>query len=80
VPFANGDMINAANQNIGSAKIFSFALLLNLNQDETLRLFGEVYRNLSPSGNDHQNIRNFQKSGWGGIKFEQGIAIKENFQ
>lgn len=76
VPFQNGDIENPANKNTGSAKIFSFAFLYKLSQQATLELFGEVFRNLDPNGNDHGNIRNFIKYGWSGIQFPQGIAIK----
>jgi len=41
----------------------------------TLRLFGEIARDLSPNGSDHLNIRNFLKYGWAGVKFNSGLAI-----
>jgi len=46
----------------------------------TLRLFGEVYRNLDPNGSDHQNVRNFQKYGWAGVTFNTGLAIASKLQ
>lgn len=75
--FKNGETYNEANQNNGSCKIFAFAQMENLNQDETLSLFGDFYTKdvlENPEGNDHQNIRNFMKFGWEGIEFE-GIAL-----
>lgn len=75
--FKNGETYNEANQNNGSCKIFAFAQMENLNQDETLSLFGDFYTKDvlgNPEGNDHQNIRNFMKFGWEGIEFE-GIAL-----
>lgn len=42
--FTNGNTVNEANQNNGSCKIFSFAQLNDLSQQETLTLFGEFYR------------------------------------
>ena len=39
--FSNGKQRNAATENQGSAKIFSFAALNNLNQLDTLALFAE---------------------------------------
>ena len=36
--------------------------------------FEEVLGN--PEGSNHQNIRNFMKTGWNGIKFE-GEALSE---
>ena len=71
--FTNGNMVNEAGQNNGSCKIFSFAMLHNLTQDQTLALFGDYYRKDvlgNPEGTDHQNIRNFMQSGWDGVKFE----------
>jgi hypothetical protein len=80
VPFSNGDLVNEANVNTGSAKIFSFALMTQMDEKQTLNLFGEVYRNLSPDGTDHMNIRNFAKLGWGGIQFNTGLAIASKLQ
>jgi hypothetical protein len=77
--FTNGDTVNEAGQNNGSCKIFFFAKLHNLSQDQTLALFGDYYRKdviENPEGTDHQNIRNFMQSGWDGIKFE-GEALGE---
>ena len=70
--FKNGDLINAENQNNGSCKIFAFALLHNLSEQQTLHCFGDYYRIdvlKNPGNTDHQNIRNFIKSGWSGISF-----------
>ena len=78
-PFKNGNTINEANQNNGSCKVFSFAKLNNLSQEETLFLFGDFYRNdvlKNPDGSDHQNIRNFIAFGWDGISFE-GEALRK---
>jgi hypothetical protein len=71
--FKNGDTINEENQNNGSCKVFSFALLNKLSEEQTLHLFGDYYRKdvlENPNGTDHQNIRNFIKYGWEGISFE----------
>ena len=70
--FKNGDLINAENQNNGSCKIFAFGLLHNLSEQQTLHCFGDYYRVdvlKNPDNADHQNIRNFIKSGWSGISF-----------
>jgi len=75
--FRNGDMENAAGQNPGSCKLFSFAKLHKLSPEQTLYCFGDYYRIdvlQHPEGNDHQNIRNFIRYGWDGIKFE-GTAL-----
>jgi len=73
-------LTNEANVNTGSAKIFSFALMTRMDEKQTLRLFGEIARDLKPSGSDHMNIRNFMKSGWSGIKFNTGLAIVSKLQ
>lgn len=75
--FTNGlgpeAVVNEAGKNEGSCKIFSFARLAGLTPDQTLALFGAFYRDDvlgHPDGSDHQNIRNFIKDGWDGIRFE----------
>lgn len=75
--FTNGKLVNKANQNNGSCKIFSFAKLNKLSKEETLALFGDYYRKdvlKNPDAEDHENIRNFMKYGWEGISFE-GAAL-----
>ena len=70
--FSNGNLINQAEQNQGSCKLFSFAKLHNLDQQQTLACFGVYYRQdvlENPDADNHQNIRNFLKYGWDGIKF-----------
>ncbi len=71
--FRNGETQNAADQNNGSCKVFAFAQLNNLTEEQTLQCFGDYYRKdvlQNPQGNDHQNIRNFIRTGWAGIAFE----------
>ena len=78
--FRNGEMQNEAGQNNGSCKIFSFAKLHQLTPQQTLHCFGSYYRDdvlKHPQGSDHQNIRNFIRTGWDGIVFE-GNALKLN--
>lgn len=67
--FKNGDIVNKQGENEGSAKIFSYAALSELDKETTLKLFGEHYRSVkeNPDGTDHQNIRNFMKYGWEGM-------------
>jgi len=76
--FTNGDVINAAGQNNGSCKIFAFARLNELTEQQTLQCFGDYYRvdvlgNLD--GDDHQNIRNFMVHGWPGVRFEGDALV-----
>jgi hypothetical protein len=77
--FQNGNQHNAAGENSGSCKLFAFAKLQNLTPEETLACFGAYYFEdvlKNPEGNDHQNIRNFMKTGWNGIRFE-GEALEQ---
>lgn len=70
--FENGLLHNAAGENSGSCKIFAFAELQKLSQEVTLSCFGAYYREEvlgDAEGTNHQNIRNFMKTGWDGIAF-----------
>jgi hypothetical protein len=76
--FRNGDLLSEAGQNSGSCKIFSFALLNGLTQQQTLNCFGAYYREdvlKNPAGSDHQNIRNFMRTAWAGVAFD-GTALR----
>jgi hypothetical protein len=71
--FTNGEVHNQAGQNSGSCKLFAFARLSDLSEAQTLACFGDYYRVdvlNNPQGQDHQNIRNFMRFGWAGIRFE----------
>lgn len=70
--FKNGESHNEATQNQGSARIFAFAQLNDLSQEDTLYLFAEHYQAVlnTPDGTDHQNIRQFMIHGWPGVVFE----------
>ncbi|WP_435626279.1 HopJ type III effector protein [Candidatus Ferrigenium straubiae] len=75
--FRNGSQLNEAGKNNGSCKLFSFARLHGLTPLQALYCFGDYYRKDvlgNPDGTDHQNIRNFIKTGWDGISFE-GSAL-----
>ncbi len=77
--FRNGALTNEAGQNSGSCKIFAFGQLHNLPGAQTLACFGHYYRECvlqHPNGSDHQNIRNFIKTGWAGIEFS-GEALSQ---
>lgn len=76
--FTNGNTVNEANQNNGSCKLFAFAKLQNFTKEETLACFGQFYTKdvlENPAGDDHQNIRNFMISAWGGFQFS-GEALQ----
>jgi len=71
--FSNGDCSNEAGQNSGSCKLFSFAKLQNFDKETTLQCFGTYYQDVlnTPDGDDHQNIRNFMKTGWDSVSFDK---------
>lgn len=71
--FKNGNLVNEVDQNNGSCKLFAFAQIQKINEQQTLACFGQYYRDdvlKNPDAEDHQNIRNFMKTGWTGIKFD----------
>lgn len=77
--FTNGTVTNEANTNNGSCKVLAFAKMYQLEAKETLFLFGEHYQKVlaTPDEMDHQNIRNFIKSGWEAISFEgKALGLK----
>ncbi len=78
--FNNGELSNPAGKNLGSCKVFAFAKQHGLDEQQTLACFGSYYREdvlANPNGNDHQNIRNFMKTGWGGINFsDDALTLK----
>ena len=83
--FTNGQGDNKINNlsgcNEGSCKIFSFARLNGLTENETLACFGRYFREdvmKHPDGNDHANIRTFMRHGWSGIQFE-GTVLNQEF-
>ncbi|CED57436.1 putative uncharacterized protein [Aliivibrio wodanis] len=76
--FSNGKVVNQADQNNGSCKIFAFAELNKLSVEQTLACFGQYYREdvlQNPTNDDHQNIRNFMVTGWSGIQFSS-VALQ----
>ncbi len=78
--FRNGDLENAAGQNSGSCKLLTLAKLHELTVAQTLQCFGDYYRVdvlQHPDATDHQNIRNFIRYGWDGVKFEGSALIKK---
>jgi len=78
VPFSVGETISSPGQNMGSAKIFSLAKLLQLEATTTLNLFGDYYRKdvlEHPDGTDHSNIRSFIKGGWDAVAFPEGLSL-----
>lgn len=71
--FTNGTARSEAGQNSGSCKLFAFGMLNQLSEQQMLACFGAYYRDdvlKNPDGTDHQNIRNFMKTGWAGVVFD----------
>ncbi|MDX1796728.1 MAG: HopJ type III effector protein [Hydrogenovibrio sp.] len=79
--FVNGEQVNEADTNNGSCKIFAFAQLNDLSPTATLNAFGRFYTEdvlQHPDGEDHANIRNFMKTGWEGIRFDQAALTAKS--
>ena len=78
--FVNGTATNQASENQDSAKVFSVTRLHDLNQTETLHCFAEHFRAVSdhPTGNDHQNIRQFIVNGWQGVQLADTCLTAKN--
>lgn len=80
--FTNGLQANDAGENNGSCKLFAFAKIHNLTQDQTLALFGTYYRDdvlKNPDGSDHHNIRQFIKFGFDKVAFNgTPLELKSN--
>lgn len=77
--FKNGELHNEAEKNQGSCKVFSFAIQQGFSKEETLACFGQYYFEdvlKNPEGTDHQNIRNFKKTGFEGLLFEGEALTK----
>ncbi len=78
--FSNGSQKNEAGQNSGSCKLFAFAKLQNLSEQQTLACFGAYYREdvlQHPDAQDHQNIRQFIINGWAGINFSAAALTEK---
>ena len=78
--FVNGGQRNAAGENSGSCKVFSFAILNSLTEEQTLLLFGQYYRDVkaTPDADDHQNIRQFMLHGFSGLKFDSCALLAKD--
>lgn len=72
--FVNGEQVNEENTNNGSCKVLAFGQLNQLSEQATLNAFGRFYSEevlQDPEGDSHRNIRNFMKTGWRGVSFDQ---------
>lgn len=77
--FSNGDQRNAVGENSGSCKLFNFAKLNNLSEQQTLACFGQYYRDVleDPEGDSHQNIRQFIINGWSGFESSKLVLTRK---
>ena len=82
--FSNGPaddcVTSKAGENEGSCKIFAFAQLQQLDENQTLSCFGKYYRDdvlKHPDNTDHGNIRTFMKYGWKNISFDHAALEKK---
>ncbi|WP_303318786.1 HopJ type III effector protein [Flavivirga abyssicola] len=80
VAFTNGALQNKKGENSGSCKLFAFAKAQDLTKEETLACFGTFYFDdvlNDPNGSGHQNIRNFIKTGFDGLSFDEEPLSKK---
>ncbi|MDC1162055.1 HopJ type III effector protein [Tenacibaculum sp.] len=78
--FKNGNLQSSETENLGSCKVFSFAKKQQFSEAETLACFGQYYFKdvlENPEGNDHQNIRNFMKTGFEGLSFDKEVLTEK---
>lgn len=70
--FRNGSLRNDSDQNQSSCKVLSLARLLDLDREQTLRCFGEHYRDVlaTPEADSHPNLRRVLAEGLNDIAFE----------
>ena len=77
--FSNGNLKNKVDENLGSCKLFAFSIIQKLTKSATLACFGEHYKSVLEdiNGTSHQNIRNFMKTGFKGLSFEnEALTLK----
>lgn len=70
--FRNGHVSNNVDQNQGSCRVLAMALMLGFTQEQTLRCFGEHYRDVlaTPGVDNHHNLRRLQAEGLVDIEFD----------
>ncbi|PCJ95270.1 MAG: type III effector [Flavobacteriaceae bacterium] len=78
--FNNGALVNEAEQNSGSCKLFAFAIRQGFTAPQTLACFGTYYFDevlQDPNGTGHQNIRSFMKTGFKGLQFKGEVLLEK---
>lgn len=81
VGFRNGELVNAPGENAGSCRILAFARLHGLDESQTLHCFGRHYREdvlNDPDGDGHRNIRQFMRTGWAGVAFDESPLMRRD--
>jgi hypothetical protein len=70
--FRNGCVSNSIEQNQGSCRVLAMAELLELTTEQTLKCFGEHYRDVlaTPGVDNHHNLRRLLAEGLVDIKFD----------
>jgi hypothetical protein len=74
----DGAVVNETGTNEGSCRIFAFAKLHELTEEQTLHCFGDYYRKdvlENPDITDHAIIRTFIRDGWAGIVFDTPALV-----
>ncbi|MES2605539.1 MAG: HopJ type III effector protein, partial [Pseudomonadota bacterium] len=71
--FRNGPVVNTIDQNQGSCRVLAMALMQDLTANQTLKCFGEHYRDVlaTPGADNHQNLRRLQADGLKDIQFDR---------
>ncbi|MFK7900763.1 MAG: HopJ type III effector protein [Cyclobacteriaceae bacterium] len=56
-----------------SVSVAQKSYIQKISKEQTLACFGEHYQDVlnSPSGDSHQNIRNFMQYGWDEVSFQR---------
>jgi len=77
--FQNGPVANTIEQNQGSCKVLALSELLNLDKEQTLRCFGQHYRDVlaTPEVDNHHNLRRLLKDGVTDIQFDQFPLVQK---
>lgn len=70
--FQNGPITNSKEQNQGSCQVLALSERLALEKEQTLRCFGEHYRDVlaTPEVDNHHNLRRLLRDGINDIHFD----------
>lgn len=70
--FQNGSVSNTAEQNQGSCRVLALASLQGFTSDQSLKCFGEHYREVlaTPGVDNHHNLRRLLAEGLVNIEFD----------